>query len=408
MKNFKIYLVIVFTSALTSCGGGKNNKLALPPIRETYSRQDKNPFGGSVAYDIIKNAYDDHYISQAKDPFNKLWLDNSFFKSLYISISKTLYTSEEDITNMLQFAKNGNDLFLVSREFDSTLLKQAGVEEVNAGDSYFLHQFYPDYTLMDDSKVNLSPEYYRDTSLHPYFYYPFSRHFKMLPGSKAKVLGNNHFGKPNCIVFFYGSGKIFLHCEPRAFSNYYLLKKENVKELTSLLGYAMNRPSSIYYDVFYSKQNGVQGKSNSGLAYLLSKPPLAWAFWLSLLLLLLYILFGGKRSQRIVPVLKPNINYTVNFAETVGLLYFQNKSNRNIADKMILYFNDFVRNNYYLNTTHITDEFITTLSRKSGVPEEQVNRLYATIKATQNNFDVDDYRLLALNNQIQNFYKKLK
>jgi hypothetical protein len=138
----------------------------------------------------------------------------------------------------------------------------------------------------------------------------------------------------------------------------------------------------------------------------MSHPPLAWAFWLFLLLLLLYILFGGKRRQRIIEKIKPNVNTTVTFTETIGLLYLQNKDNKNIAEKMAAYFNDHVRNSYFLNTSLVNDDFITALSRKSGVDKEKVESLYRAIHHAHNNPAVDDYQLLSLNEQIQNFYKK--
>ena len=90
-------------------------------------------------------------------------------------------------------------------------------------------------------------------------------------------------------------------------------------------------------------------------------PPLAFAFWLSLILLLLYILFGGKRVQRIIEQLKPNENTTVTFTETIGRLYLQKKDNKNIADKMITYFNEYIRNTYFLNTNLVNDDFIAVL-----------------------------------------------
>jgi hypothetical protein len=135
---------------------------------------------------------------------------------------------------------------------------------------------------------------------------------------------------------------------------------------------------------------------------------LAAAFWLLLLLLLLYILFGGKRRQRIIEKTKPNENTTVTFTETIGRLYLQKKDNKNIAEKSCTYFTEYIRNNYFLSSNTINDDFITSLSRKSGVERQKVESLYRAIEHVHNNVIVDDYQLLSLNEQIQNFYKKHK
>ncbi|MEI9954770.1 MAG: hypothetical protein WDM90_00300 [Ferruginibacter sp.] len=227
-------------------------------------------------------------------------------------------------------------------------------------------------------------------------------------------MGVNEEGKPNYIVYFHGKGKLFLHCDARAFSNYFLLKNNNYHSMEKALAYTNNYPNHIYWDEHYRRlsrrssddDSGSNGKEFNSFAELMRHPPLAAAFWLSLILLLLYILFGGKRRQRIIKILKPNENTSVTFTETIGRLYLQKKDNKNIAEKMITYFNEHVRNSYFLSSTVINDDFITTLSRKSGVQKDKVESLYRTISHAQNNVTVDDYQLLSLNEQIQNFYKK--
>ena len=132
---------------------------------------------------------------------------------------------------------------------------------------------------------------------------------------------------------------------------------------------------------------------------------MAWAFWLLLLLLALYILFGGKRRQRIVDTIPPNTNTTVAFTETVGHLYLQKKDNRNIADKIIMYFQEYIRKKYFLNTSQVNDGFITTLSRKSNTPQADTEALFALILEVQQSAQISDVQLLLLNQHIENFYK---
>ncbi|HQW83258.1 MAG TPA: hypothetical protein PK987_02295, partial [Ferruginibacter sp.] len=81
------------------------------------------------------------------------------------------------------------------------------------------------------------------------------------------------------------------------------------------------------------------------------------------------------------------------------------KDNKNIADKMITYFNEYIRNTYFLNNNHVNDDLVSVLSRKSGVEKEKVDTLYRSIAATQNSDVVNDYQLLSLQQQIQAFYK---
>jgi len=217
--------------------------------------------------------------------------------------------------------------------------------------------------------------------------------------------------KPNSLVYFYGNGKIYLHCDPRAFSNYFLLQKENYRYLQQIFGYTRPEPDHVYWNDHYSRlrsrldANKNNDDSFSSLSEILKHPPLAAAFWLALALLLLYVGYGIKRRQRIIEEIKPNENTTVKFTETIGRLYLQKKDNKNIADKMIAYFNEYIRNNYFLNTHAVNSDFITTLSRKSGMPRDKVEALYRAIASLQNSNEVDDFQLLSLNEQIQQFHK---
>ena len=83
----------------------------------------------------------------------------------------------------------------------------------------------------------------------------------------------------------------------------------------------------------------------------------------------------------------------------------QKKDNRNIADKMIMYFQEHIRKQYFLNTSQVTDGFISTLSRKSNTPQADTEALFALILEVQQSTQISDEQLLLLNQHIQNFYK---
>ena len=112
-----------------------------------------------------------------------------------------------------------------------------------------------------------------------------------------------------------------------------------------------------------------------------------------------------KRKQRVINIVKPNANTTVTFTETVGRLYLQKKNNSHIAEKMITYFYEHVRKKYFIGTAIINDEFINSLSGKSGVSKEKTQQLFSLIERIQSDENVDDTELLLLNTEIENFYK---
>ena len=260
------------------------------------------------------------------------------------------------------------------------------------------------------TSVSLIKEIGPSGDSYSYFYKPFGSYFSEINYRYSRIIGYNTTGKTNCIVFFWGKGKLFLHTDPRAFSNYFLLKNNNYRYMQALTQIMGSHPQHVYWNDYYIKLNHRKdpGTGNSSLSEIFKYPPLQAAFWLLLLMLLLYILFDAKRRQRIIPEIKPNQNSSVAFTETIARLYLQKHDNKNIADKMITYFNEFIRNNYYLNTNAGNKDLITALSRKSGISEEKTIALFNTISHANQNSVIDDYQLLSLNEQIQQFYKKRK
>ena len=348
-----------------------------------------------------------YYRNNIKDkrvPFDKTWTDISDTSSLYVCMTPYLFLNEDEVQAMMNYVSAGNTLFIAANSIDKNLLT-----EINCTQNYSQELFFAGL----DSVRNTNTVVDRYFS---YYYFPFKSSFSYKDTVFTKTLGVNEEGAPNFILFFHGKGKLILHCDPKAFSNYFLLKNDNYKYMEQAFSFTNNYPDHIYWDDYYRKQNmrrsrksgdsDDSGNGFSSLSEIMKHPPLKAAFWLSLLALLLYILFGMKRRQRLIEIIKPNENTTVTFTETIGRLYLQKKDNKNIAEKMITYFNEYIRNTYFVNTNIINSDFITTLSRKSGVERGKVESLYRAIQHVNNNDAVDDYQLLSLNQQIQQFYKK--
>jgi hypothetical protein len=394
-----ISYLFLCAAVVASFAGCSNQGKQLPSLRETFSKSDKDPFGTYIAYQQLENMFSRNTIRLKKQPFDQTWGLLSDTASLYVCISPNLFVNEEETKAMMDYVYAGNSLFIAANNFDTGLLTQIKCTEVRwpvppANWSIFFDAMSTTHTGFKDSN-------------YAYYYHPFKNSFRYKDSVFTKVLGVNEDNEPNYIVYFHGRGKLFLHCDPKAFSNYFLLKEDNYKYLQNALGYTAAYPDHLYWDDYYHKI-GARKTGKGSFAELISPRPLAFAFWLLLLLLALYILFGGKRRQRIIEPVKPNENTTVTFTETIGRLYLQKKDNKNIAEKMCTYFTEYIRNNYFLSSNIINDDFITSLSRKSGVERQKVESLYRAIDHVHNNVIVDDYQLLSLNEQIQHFYKKHK
>ncbi|MEO6637139.1 MAG: DUF4350 domain-containing protein [Ginsengibacter sp.] len=396
----------LFLCVIVSC---TNNKI--PSLKENYRKTDKAPFGTFVAYNTFKHVFGDRYVESITEPFDDVWSRIQSYStgkkySLYFLITKNLVLNYSEAKAFTDYVKAGNDLFISADYIDNRLLENINCNTYRQGE--ILNELKG---KMHDTHVSM---YFGDNFSAPaygYYYFPFLNELTDYDTAFSKVLGINENNKPNYIVLFQGKGRIYLHVAPRIFGNYFLLTNDNHKYFDNVVSYLRANPKNIYWDEYY-KNSGSSRRRNSTsnnddnfstLNVIRQHSSLLWAFWLGVTGMLLFVFFNIKRKQKIIPVIKPNENTSVTFTETVGGLYLQKKDNKDIAEKMITYFYEHIRNKYFISTTTINDEFVNSLAGKSGVSKEQTQQLFFSIKEIQAAEKTGDAELLKLNTEIENF-----
>lgn len=401
MGIFYRYLVCCMISFVF---GGCKNDNGVPNLTETYSSTDTKPFGGNVAFRLLQNSYPDNFVQVSRNAFNETGMLSYDTSALYFCLAKNFYTNENEVDHIMEFVYKGSTFFLSSSNIDSLFMNKIFCKVTNR--DRMMAMISPTYQNTTTTLIN---EANTSKDTFAYFYKPFTSYFSDINGNYSRIVGYNAFQEANCIVFFWGKGKIFLHTDPRAFSNYFLLTNNNHRYLQQLLQLCDDSPEHLYWSDHYNRLSNKENSSSfSTLSEIMKHPPLASAFWLALVMLVILMLFGSKRRQRIIKTIPPNVNSSVAFTETIARLYLQKRDNKIIAEKMITYFNDFIRNNYFLYANSGTEEFVKVLSRKSGVPLDNTISLYKTIQQLNESVSVNDLQLLSLSNQIQEFYKTKK
>ncbi|HEV8084487.1 MAG TPA: DUF4350 domain-containing protein [Chitinophagaceae bacterium] len=413
MKLFFIYRLFFITVFLSCTGCRNSGKRALPPLNENYRKTDKQPFGTFVAYNQFRHLFGDRYVEDITEPFDELWKNIKSYStgkkySLYFLVAKNLVLNYSEVKAFLDYVKAGNDLFISADYVDNRLLENINCNTDREGE--ITEELKGD---MHKTHVNIFFGEDFTTPAYSYYYYPFLNALSGYDTAFTRVLGTNEISAPNYIVLFSGKGRIYLHVAPRIFGNYFLLTNDNYKYFENVISYLRSDPKNIYWDEYYKNSGSSRRRNNSNsvddnfssLNVIKQHPPLLWAFWIAVAGLLLFILFNIKRKQRIIPVIKPNVNTTVTFTETVGRLYLQKKDNRHIAEKMITYFYEHIRNKYFISTANIDDDFINSISGKSGFSKEKTQQLFALIQQIRSEENIEDTVLLKLNTEIENFTK---
>jgi hypothetical protein len=410
----KYFIPTVSIFLIVLLAGSCRQRQSLPSLKETYGYEDKKPFGGYVAFTYTKQLLENRFIDTNTKPFDVAWKEMKAYStntkhSLYILITKNLILTEPETNALINYVTEGNDLFVSADYIDEDFLKQIDIELARRRelDAEVEGSF---------NTSHLSVQTANGDSLFSYYYYPFLNVFNNYDSATTKVIGKSQAGEPDYVAAFIGKGRLYLHTAPRAFSNYFLLTKNNSQYLRIAFSYLRPDPKNIFWDDYYSSHSSTKGEKNNGksandpgfsaLGVIKKNPPLWYGFLLAVALLLLFVIFNIRRKQRLIKVIKPVENTTVQFAETIGRLYLQKKDNKNIADKMIAYFYGHLRNKYFLTSEPGSKEFQVLLSRKTGESIEDTEKLLNTIHQINANELVSEAELLHLNKQIEHFTNK--
>lgn len=409
MKNKLVYIVIILgvllvTLAVVS-GNFSNNKeeQSTDMSKASFSSKDKKAGGAYAAFKLLPQLFSKNSVQVVTKPFAKTFEKESelkFRNNAYILVTNKMFTTDKDITAMLDYVSRGNELFIASNTIDPLLEKELGFVTVESNTQQ--HQPKAVAQQYEDATVPLDTSYRYNGMFS-------GSYFTIKDTLNIDVLGYNYKHKPNFVRITYNEkGHLYILLNPYTFSNYFVLHQQNVAALETQLSYLSNDAGNVYWDDFYNGQNSAQSGDFSEWQVLMRYPSMRWALWLAVILVLLYVLFESKRRQRIIPD-KPAFNNTsLEFVDAIGQLYYQQHNNYNLAHKMIIHLLEFIRSRYYINTNALNDEFIVALSRKSMIPETEIRSLLQMIHQIQLDAQLSDADLQEFYNRIQQFYLNTK
>lgn len=391
-RNIIIYIVLLITAVglLVFVEASRPKPINWTP---TYATKDKIPFGlyvfdkeapelfkGSKLVKITQTPYE--YLDTLYDYKAKKYP----ISGTYLDISPYPILDEESVTELMYFADHGNTIFLSAQDFPQTLTDTLGLT-INSS-----------YDIKSIMSLSLNRQEGKK--------YTFERgagltYFDSVDTKKVEVLGYQESAsgkKANFVRVPFGNGNFILHTQPVAFTNYHLLKDDHAHYAEGVMSY-IPKGDVYWYSPFFAKRNKVSGNS---LRYILSQPALKWAMWISLIAFGLFVLFNFKRKQRVVPEIASLRNTTVDFAKTIGNLYFQEGNHHTIIEKKIIYFLEHIRNEYNIDTYSLDDAFIEKMYLKTGKPIEDIEKTVSLIKKHRLSLTSTEADALALNKAIEN------
>lgn len=373
----------------------------------SYAKKDKIPFGTSALYKTLPDIFTNNTIIDViLPPYNSLKNENYTNCNLII-INKQFKPDTLDVRELLKFAANGNNVFIAANYLGDNIADTLKINTTNYWSFNSLStsdstKEAPLFNFRDSVLLNFSNPRLKQDNDYIYSKGIEATYLSSFDTASSVVLGTNNNGKINFIRTRVGKGYIYINTFPEAFSNYYLVSA-NASYVFKSLSYLPNQQT--LWDEYYKVSNV---PSDSILRVVFKNPMLQKAYYVLLLSLILFMIIGAKRKQRIIPVIEPYPNTTLQFIDVVGTLYYQTGNHKTIADKKIAYFLDYIRNNFRAKTTVYDDAFIDRIANLSGIARDSVHELFYYFSDMSIKQSVTEQELLKLNTMIEDFIKQSK
>ncbi|MBS1682397.1 MAG: hypothetical protein JST48_11845 [Bacteroidetes bacterium] len=369
----------------------------------TLAHNDQNPYGSYVLNELWHSFLPDIKIEHRFKTFYELKDSLKQNETVFI-LAESFNPDQGDTEALLQHVNKGG-VALVSANY--ILGKFADTLGLRTKD-YFFEKIKNIVDRNDTATFRLAnPKldtsqlfYYKRGNTHN-FIANADTSVKKIKGLNPTVICSNDQGQPVTLKISLGKGIIIINSSPMMFTNIYVLNHNNHQLISSHLSYLPK--NKVYWSEYYQ-----QGRMEAAtpLRYILTTEPLRWAYYIGIASILIFFFFEAKRKQRIIPVVKPLANTSLEFVDTISNLYYENNDHKSIAAKRILFFYEMLRTRYNFSMAVTNANYETALAHKTGADTEVIHWLIKTIRSIMNKEKISEEELSELNNLLNLFWKK--
>ena len=193
---------------------------------------------------------------------------------------------------------------------------------------------------------------------------------------------NDHIGA--CVMSCpFGRGRFILCSVPLMFTNYGMLDSDNAQFALRVLSLLDTKRDIIRLSKSVARLNDEgEEKPDTPLQYFVMNPPLRWAIYLALALVVLFMIFHIRRRQRAIPVYREPENRQLEFAQLIGTLYHQKGDHADLLRKKYNYLAEHLRRELLIDIDNEADdrENFQRIAMQTGLPERDIAGYIGTIR----------------------------
>lgn len=360
--------------------------------KPTYLKEHKIPFGTYILYQQLPQIFPAADVRISKRRIYSTLHDQKYRQANLLLIASKADVDKSDLKELREFVRAGNSVFIAAFDWSTTLKQFFSIRSTSG---------------FDFSREKSTAIHFTNPNLNSKKHYVFDKglgdqYFNKFDTVNAVVLGRNEEGNANFLRYRIGKGAFYLLPNPQLLTNYSLLNPDGADYAAKALSYLPKGKILIWDE--YGTRGIVQ--DNSALRVIFGNEMLRWAYYLALIGLVIFVLYEMKRRQRIIPILEPLKNSSVDFVKVVSKVYYQQRDNNDIAIKKTEYLLEYIRSTYYLKTKVLDEELKMQLVARSGAKEETISQLLFVMERIRKGIHVDDHLLIRFNQLTEQFYQE--
>ena len=350
----------------------------------TYAHHDTQPLGCAVFDSVMAFTLPRGY-EVTRKPLIQIAREDSASVRNVLVVDEDIVLWPGELDALFRMTKRGAKVMLVANRFDNDLQDTLGIHTAMQGFTEIASEEIELATPCDTLVWADGAGGYAERR------FPVRSDFVaeglyLADTCAARVLARQHVWQPDdttrvmpvAVSIPLGKGELILVQTPRLFTNYGILHPRHRDFVLRLLDRLKDAPvvRSLFYCDFYTEYGPDAWPSDARgpFDYILSQPPLRWAFHVALATIVLLMCFTARRRQRPIPPAEPLPNRNLEFVKLIGTLYFRHETPAELMRKKWLYFADEVqrRTGRDLRACADPDEQAALLAEAAGMDAERL------------------------------------
>ena len=438
-------LVAIAAAGLASCD----------PWERDYDPESENPYGTLALSRALERLYPDSSLVRLEPDGLAAGLQGAFAReAAYLAVAPGLAYTPAEARELLDFAAAGGRVYLAAEVLSLSIARGIATERCLEEGELVAWRYLADTALLTDARGRTyalpAIARQRGSGLHVNTLVrseacvpkatdlltisrPERSASVAKPASRAGLarpdsllVEFDDFGEASYPVLIdvpYGLGAIRVLGSPLLVTNAYATLPEGRGAFAAVLATLPAEPEVLFYDVerqasvsdvnranyeeLYGDRdyrNPSRGLGDTVLRHVLERPALAGAWYATLLGAVLFVLFGAKRRQRVIPIAQERRNATHAYLGNVSRLYLSKPNNARMAAKQLQLFEAYTQRRFGLSPLADPAD-AERLASLQGVDANFVPTLGRYARTLEREQPLGDESFVQLVRLLQGFYR---